>query len=124
MTSHRVARLNEHLKREITELLRTELRDPRVTGVTVTRVQATADLQQARVFITSLADDAERQTIMEGLDAARPFLRSELAGRLQARRTPELMFEWDTGLDHARRIDELLSQVRPPDQDPGEDANE
>lgn len=120
MTSHRINRLNEQLKRELTEILRTELRDPRVSDVTVTRVQATPDLQQARVFVTTLADAAERNKIMEGLSAARPFLRSELAGRLQLRRTPELLFEWDVGLDHARRIEELLAQVHPPDEEDGD----
>jgi ribosome-binding factor A len=124
MTSHRIQRLNEQLRRELTEILRAELRDPRVSSVTVTRVQTTSDLQQARVFITSLGGDAERETTMEGLDAARPFLRSALARRMQLRRTPELVFEWDVGLDHARRIEELLAQVRPPEPDEGDDADE
>jgi ribosome-binding factor A len=124
MTSHRIQRLNEQLRRELTEILRAELRDPRVSTVTVTRVQTTSDLQQARVFITSLGGDAERETTMEGLAAARPFLRSALARRMQLRRTPELVFEWDVGLDHARRIEELLAQVRPPEPDQGDDADD
>jgi ribosome-binding factor A len=61
---------------------------------------------------------------MEGLAAARPFLRSALARRMQLRRTPELVFEWDVGLDHARRIEELLAQVRPPEPDQGDDADD
>ena len=122
MSSHRIDRLNEQLRRELTEILRLELRDPRVSDVTVTRVQTTSDLQQARVFITTLADEQERGTIMQGLAAARPFLRSELAGRIQLRRTPELLFEWDVGLDHARRIEQLLSQVRP-SQDDSDDTD-
>jgi ribosome-binding factor A len=117
MTTRRTDRLNEQLRRELTEILRMELRDPRVSDVTVTRVQTTPDLQQARVFVTTLADAKERATIMEGLTAARTFLRSELASRVQLRRTPELLFEWDVGLDHARRIEELLAQVRPTDDD-------
>lgn len=124
MTSHRIQRLNEQLRRELTEILRSELRDPRVSDVTVTRVQATSDLQQARVFITSLGGEAERTTTMEGLGAARPFLRSALAQRIQLRRTPELVFEWDVGLDHARRIDELLAQVRPPRPDEDDPADD
>lgn len=125
MTSHRIERLNEQLKRELTEILRTELRDPRVSGATVTRVHTTPDLQQARVFLTSLGGEEERKTTMEGLAAARAFLRTALAQRIQLRRTPELVFEWDTGLDHARRIDELLAQVRPPgSDDPDDDVDD
>jgi ribosome-binding factor A len=123
MTSHRVARLNEQVKRELTDILRNVLRDPRVSDVTVTRVQTTSDLQQSRIFITTLAGDDKRQTIMEGLLAARAFLRSGLAQRIQLRRAPELLFEWDTGLDHARRIEELLAQVMPADRDKVEDAS-
>jgi ribosome-binding factor A len=123
MTSHRVARLNEQVKRELTDILRNVLRDPRVSDVTVTRVQTTSDLQQSRIFITTLAGDDKRQTIMEGLRAARAFLRSGLAQRIQLRRAPELLFEWDTGLDHARRIEELLAQVMPADRDKVEDAS-
>ena len=122
MTSHRVARLNEQVKRELTDILRNVLRDPRVSDVTVTRVQTTSDLQQSRIFITTLAGDDKRQTIMEGLLAARAFLRTGLAQRIQLRRAPELLFEWDTGLDHARRIEELLAQVRPADPDPADHA--
>jgi ribosome-binding factor A len=124
MTSHRIQRLNEQLRRELTGILRNELRDPRVSDVTVTRVQATSDLQQARVFITSLGDATERATTMEGLRAARPFLRSALAQRIELRRTPELAFEWDVGLDHARRIEQLLAEVRPPEPDEGDDADD
>jgi ribosome-binding factor A len=123
MTSHRVARLNEQVKRELTDILRNVLRDPRVSDVTVTRVQTTSDLQQSRIFITTLAGDDKRQTIMEGLLAARAFLRTGLAQRIQLRRAPELLFEWDTGLDHARRIEELLAQVMPADRDKVEDAS-
>jgi ribosome-binding factor A len=123
MTSHRVARLNEQVKRELTDILRNVLRDPRVSDVTVTRVQTTSDLQQSRIFITTLAGDDKRQTIMEGLLAARAFLRTGLAQRIQLRRAPELLVEWDTGLDHARRIEELLAQVMPADRDKVEDAS-
>jgi ribosome-binding factor A len=123
MTSHRIARLNEQVKRELTDILRNVVRDPRVSGVTVTRVQTTSDLQQARIFITTLAGDEQRQTTMEGLLAARAFLRTGLARRIQLRRVPELLFEWDTGLDHARRIEELLAQLMPADRDNVDDSD-
>jgi ribosome-binding factor A len=113
MPSRRVERLNEQFKRELMELLQRELRDPRVHDVTVTAVDVTPDLYHARVRITSLAQGPDRDLILEGLDAARPFLRGQLGRRLRIRRSPDLDFAWDETLDHARRIEQLLAQVRP-----------
>jgi len=114
MAVHRTARLNEQLKREISKLIRTEVRDPRVGLVTVTGVQTTKDLGVARVHIRTLGADAERADTLEGLTAAAPFLRTALGRLLRVRRVPELRFEEDRSLEHARRIEEVLSEVIPP----------
>ena len=118
MPSRRIARLNEQFKRELMDVMQREVRDPRVHGVTITTVVATPDLDRARVYVTTLAQGDERDAILAGLDAARPFLRRELSRRLRIRRAPELDFAWDETLDHARRIEKLLAQVRPPIIDP------
>jgi ribosome-binding factor A len=110
------------------EIIREDVRDPRVSTVTVTRVETNTDLYHARIFLTSIQPEAERASILEGLEAAAPFIRSELAKRLTIRRIPELSFRWDQTLDHARRIEQLLSEVLPPDspdadRDPDPDAD-
>jgi ribosome-binding factor A len=110
--AHRAERINEQFKREISDILRKEVRDPRVADVTVTRVDATRDLYHARVFLTTLAADDRRDAMLEGLRAASPFIRSELARRVELRRVPELTFRWDETLDQARRIESLLAEVR------------
>jgi ribosome-binding factor A len=110
----RIERLNEQLKREVTDVLHHHARDPRIGHVTVTEVRATPDLDAARVFVTALGSAEERAAAMEGLRAAAPFVRSELGRRLHVRRVPELMFEWDETLDHAQRIEQLLREVLPP----------
>lgn len=110
---HRVSRLNEQLRREITDIVRNGVRDPRIGMVTVTDVSTTADLEHARVFVTMLGEDEERESTLAGLRAAAPFIRGELGRRLRIRHTPELRFEVDASLDHARRIEELLRTVRP-----------
>jgi ribosome-binding factor A len=116
--AHRAERINEQFKRELSEILRTEVRDPRIADVTITRVEATKDLYHARVFLTTLAAEPERESVIEGLKAAASFIRSELARRVGVRRVPELAFRWDETLDHARRIERLLAQVRPDVQAP------
>jgi ribosome-binding factor A len=114
MASKRLARLNEQLKRELAELIQTELRDPRVGLVSVTAVQVASDLGSARVFIRALGGDAERAECLEGLVAAAPYLRKLLGQILQIRRIPELRFQEDRTLEQARRIEDILAEVLPP----------
>jgi ribosome-binding factor A len=112
MASRRVQRLNEQLKREISHLLRTQVHDPRVTGVVVTGVQVSPDLAQARVWIQLHGDDERRASAVDGLEAAAPFVRRQLGAVLRVRRVPELEFREDQSLEHAMRIEALLREVR------------
>jgi ribosome-binding factor A len=123
MASKRVARLNEQLKRELSELIRTQVRDPRVGVVTVTAVEMASDLGSARVFVRILGDPAEFKATLEGLDAAAPFLRGLLGRLLHIRRIPELRFREDRSMEHARRIEELLLEVDVPEEEPDEGAD-
>ena len=111
--SKRLARLNEQLKREISALIRTQVRDPRVGLVTVTNVEIAADLGSARVRVRVMGTDAERAESLEGLEAAAPFLRHSLGQILTIRHIPELRFSVDHSLEHALRIEQLLSEVLP-----------
>jgi ribosome-binding factor A len=121
MADHRTARLNEQLKREISEILARRVRDPRVGQVLVTEVRVTPDLSLARVYFRSLDPDREVGETLEGLAAAASFVRSGLAKILHIRRIPELRFLHDTTLDSARRIEEVLREVLP-QQGPTEEA--
>ena len=122
--SKRLARLNEQFKREISELIRTQVRDPRVGLVTVTHVQVAADLGSARVRVRLSGDDAERAEALEGLEAAAPFLRRMLGQILRLRHIPELRFGEDRSLEHAQRIETILSEVLPEDEVPEDDSPE
>lgn len=115
MQKRRMERLNEQIKRELMDLLRRELSDPRLANVTLTAVETTPDLYQARVYVTALGDEAGREAALAGLRAARGLLRGELGRRMHIRRAPELDFVWDETLDHARRIESLLADVRTED---------
>lgn len=123
MPSKRLARLNEQLRREIAELLRTSVRDPRVGDVTVTAVQVVTDLAHARVHVHLPGGATEKEATLEGLRAAAPFLRRTLGKALHVRRIPELHFVEDTSLKHAQRIEAILAEVLPPaseDDDEGD----
>ena len=117
MASKRVARLNEQLKRELSELIRTQVRDPRAGVVTVTAVEMASDLGSARVFVRIIGDEAEFKETLAGLEAAAPFLRGLLGRILHIRRIPELRFREDRSMEHARRIEQLLSEVDVPEEE-------
>ncbi|MGK7311448.1 MAG: 30S ribosome-binding factor RbfA [Candidatus Longimicrobiales bacterium M2_2A_002] len=111
MGSHRIERVNEQLKREISRIVVREVSDPRVDGVAVTRVSAAPDLTFARVHVHLIGEDDERDETMDGLRAATPYIRTLLADRIEMRRVPELRFERDRSLEHAMRIEELLAEA-------------
>lgn len=128
--SKRLARLNEQLKRELSEMIRNQVRDPRVGLVTITGVQVAADLGSARVFVREMGGAEDMAHSLEGLKAAAPFLRTSLGKVLHVRRIPELRFQEDRSYEGAARIEQVLAQVLPegadmPDGDgapDGEDA--
>ena len=122
MATRRIQRLNEQLKREIAEILRSQVHDPRVLGVTVTGVEASRDLTSARVWVLLSEDREKRKTTLAGLNAASPFIRRQLGSGLRIRRVPELDFREDPTLERAFRIEEILREVRPGEEDPDSGA--
>ena len=96
------------------------LSDPRVKDVTLTRVEVSGDMQLARIYF-SLPESANPDEALEGLSRACGFVRRQLGEVLSVRRMPELQFRFDKGLEHSRRIHELLSQLEPATPD---DENE
>lgn len=120
MTDRRTARLNEQLKREVSQIIATKVRDPRVGQLLISEARVTADLWSARIFFRPLTSEADVQRILKGLEAATPFIRKELGNVLRIRRIPELRFVHDTSLDSAARIEEVLKEVLPHEEGGGE----
>lgn len=93
-------------------MLATEVRDPGVGLVTLTRVKVTADLSLARVYWTILGDDKERAKTKKALERASPFLRHLLAGRMSLRRVPEVKFQFDESVAAQDRIEQILLDLK------------
>lgn len=107
MASNRIGRINDEIQRELAAQLR-NLKDPRVSGmVSITRVDTTNDLRYARVYVSALNKDQEKD-VLKGLKSAAGFLRRELGHALQLRCTPELQFIGDDSIRHGAHILELL----------------
>jgi ribosome-binding factor A len=79
--------------------------------VTVTDVEVTGDLQQAKVFISVLGDEEQRENTLKGLAKAKGFIRTEIGQRIRLRKTPEITFEFDESVDYGNRIENLLHQL-------------
>ena len=111
MASNRIGRINEELQRELSDLIRS-LKDPRVqqSMVSVTKVEATGDLRYAKVYISVLDKDKARE-VLKGLKSAGGFLRREIAGRLQLRYTPELVFVEDDSIAYGVKMFDLLKRL-------------
>ena len=105
-------RLGEALREEIEALVEGELGDPRIGLVSVTGVQLAEDGRSAQVLVDVEGDDEEAERSMEGLDAAKAYIRHELADRLRLRRAPELIFRLDRSEQEKARVEELLSRAR------------
>ncbi len=101
------------IRREVSELLQGGLRDERVGRglVSVTTVEVAGDLQHCRIFVSVFGSDADRDQAMAGLNSATPFVKGELGRRLQLRRTPEVVFVLDRGIEQGSTVLGLLSQL-------------
>lgn len=120
----RTDRINEQLRQEIAMLLQTGVRDPRVGVATITAVETSRELDHAKVYVTALGDEAEKEEVLVGLRSAAPFIRGQLGRRLHMRRIPELHFELDRMLAEATRIESLLREVLPEDAQPVDAAGD
>ena len=115
MGTARSARIADQIQRELAEVVRTELRDPRVGLVTFTGVELSRDQSHAKVFFTALGSPAEGADALEGLQRAAGFLRSQLAHRLTTRKVPELHFAYDESVERGVRLARLIDEaVKPP----------
>lgn len=116
----RPQRLGEQIRQEISALLVSGLKDPRIGFATITGVRVTPDLREARVYVSVLGSAEEQQQTLAGFQAAKAFIRHELAERLNIRRTPDLFFELDTSAEYGARIEALLRKSKEGNEPPDE----
>jgi ribosome-binding factor A len=117
----RQEKVKELLKAEISDILRREMKDPRLGFVTVTDAEVTADMRQAKIFVSVLGTEEEQKNTMKGLKSAEGFVRSEFAKRARMKTIPEIQFRFDESIEHGIRIFELLEQIKK-EENEGESA--
>jgi len=104
-------RVADQIRAEVTSLIARELHDPGVGFVTITRVQVSPDLQHARVFYTSLGDQAAQKNTARALERAAGFMRRRIGQRLRLHRAPEIHFAFDESIGHQDRVEQLLKEI-------------
>ncbi|MDR6224217.1 30S ribosome-binding factor RbfA [Desmospora profundinema] len=117
MARIRASRVGEQVKKVLSHVLQQEMKDPRIGFVTVTAVEMSGDLQQAKVFISVLGGAEQREQTLAGLEKAKGFLRTEIGRRIQLRHTPELIFKFDESIEHGQHISKLLKEVNRDDRE-------
>jgi ribosome-binding factor A len=108
----RIEKVQEFIKQEISQIILTDLKDPRVGFVTVTRVEVTKDLQHAKIFISLMGSPEQKESTLQGLQRALGFMRTEIGKRLRLRMIPDLSLAVDESLDHSVRIQKLLDEIK------------
>lgn len=112
MSDLRANRVAEQMKKELSDILTRKIKDPRVGFVTITDVEVTGDLQQAKVFVSILGDEHEKHDSLLGLAKAKGFIRSEIGKRIRLRKTPELTFEFDEAQEYGNKIETILRDLK------------
>lgn len=112
-TNRRVSRVSELIKREVSQMLLSDIKDDRVGAgmVSVTDVDVSGDLQHAKIFVSVYGSDEAKAETMAGLRSATGYVRSELGARIRLRRTPEVMFVEDNSIERGNRVLSLLNQI-------------
>ncbi len=111
-TNNRLIRINDEIKRELSEIVRSELKDPRISTITtILKVDTTNDLKFCKVNVSILGDDAQKQEVLEGLKSASSFIRKQIAYKINLRNTPQFKFILDESLEYGIKISKMIDEL-------------
>jgi ribosome-binding factor A len=117
MANYRSGRINEEMKREISDIIQNEIRDPRISSmVSVTRVDVTKDLSYAKVYVSLFGSDESNKETLAALKSSARFIRKEVGHRIKLRLTPEILIEEDTSIKQGMHIEEILHKIKEKEQ--------
>lgn len=111
MGNVRMNRVGEQIKKELSQIIQREIKDPRIGFLTITGVEVSGDLSQAKIFITVLGNNEAKANSLKALEKAKGFMRGEVGRRIGLRHTPELIFKIDESVEYGTRIESLLSEL-------------
>ncbi len=122
MKNERVARINDEILREMSVIIRSELKDPRIgVMVSVTRVETTNDIRHCKVFVSVLGDENQKNDVLNGLKNASGFIRKLIAEKINLRITPEFSFVIDDSFEQSLKINKIINDLHISDSDAKEE---
>ncbi len=112
MSTQRALRVSQSIKRELSEIIKRDLEDPRIAGiVSITEVECPPDCRAAKVFVSVFGDEDEQSNTMQALNEHLGFIRGEICRRLQLRFAPEIQFKLDRSLERGARVSDLINKI-------------
>ncbi len=125
MSDNRVRRVAEQIKKDVSQIIGAELKDPRVASITsVTDVELTRDLRYASVYVSIYGSEVEKEETLQTLVRASGFIRSEIGRRVRLRYTPEISFFLDTSIEYGAYIESLLKSLKKEENSDNERSSE
>lgn len=113
MANYRSGRINEEMRKEISNIIRNDVKDPRLTAMTsVTKVDVTKDLRYAKVYVSIYGSEESRESTLQALRGSVGFIRREVGHRVKLRHTPEIIIEVDSTIEQGMHIDALLQKIK------------
>lgn len=110
----RIDRVNQMIRREVADIIRTEVKDPRLGFITITHVEVSRDLQHAKIYFSVLGNAEQGEEVQKGLDSAKGYIRRLIGQRVRMRYTPELNFIQDRSIEESFHIEETLEKLKEP----------
>lgn len=124
-TNNRLIRINDEIKKEVSEILRSDLKDPRITALmSVLKAETTADLKYCKIYVSVLGDKEATSTALKVLKGAKGYIRSLLAERINLRNTPELIFIYDDSLEYGIHISKIIDELNIPEAEEEEGSDQ
>lgn len=117
-------RMEERIRVILSELMLREIADPRLQNITITEVTLDPELMFADVYVNALGDESRQAEVIAGLERAKGFLRREVGKRIRLRNVPELHFHWDVTLERGERLNQLISSLDIPPEEPQDTDDE
>jgi ribosome-binding factor A len=120
--THRIEKVNQLIRQELSQLLQREAKDPRLSGyISINDVKTTPDLRHARVMVSCICEEGKKKEILAALHSAAGFFRSEMAKHFTMRRVPELHFEWDASIERGSNLIAFMDKVLTEEEDTPEE---
>jgi ribosome-binding factor A len=117
-------RMNERVREILSELLLTQVKDPQLAGVSVNNVDLDRELRVAKVYVHAMDGEESKDAVLDGLERAKGYLRSQVGAAVRLRHTPELRFLWDDTVEHAERVNALLDSLDIPADPDAQEADD